>query len=204
MTELVTGIDLVNWQLHVAAGQHLPLGQQEMSRRGHAIECRVYAEDPANGFLPSTGMVRTFRPPSAPGVRVDSGIQTGSEVTPHYDPMLAKIIVWGQQRELAISRMVDALQETILLGVTTNIPYLLDILQTDAFRKGTTGTSFLDDQMSAWTPDDTLNEEAWLAAGVLEQIMGGGSAGEDPADRTTKQDRQSDPWNAASRWRNVG
>ncbi|MFQ5420817.1 MAG: acetyl/propionyl/methylcrotonyl-CoA carboxylase subunit alpha, partial [Anaerolineae bacterium] len=122
VTELVTGLDLAVWQIRIAAGEALPFAQADIRQRGHAVECRVYAEDPANQFLPSIGTIAVYERPSGPGVRVDDGIEMGTAVTPYYDPMLAKIITWGQDRDEAIRKMVRALQETAILGLTTNIP----------------------------------------------------------------------------------
>jgi acetyl/propionyl-CoA carboxylase alpha subunit len=118
ITELVTGVDLVRWQLLVSQGEALPLSQEQLSQRGHAIECRIYAEDPATGFLPATGTLHHVQWPQGPTIRVDAGVETGSEVGIHYDPMLAKLIVWGETRAVALKTMDRALQETILLGVT--------------------------------------------------------------------------------------
>ncbi len=125
ITEVVTGVDLVKLQLRVAAGEPLPFKQNDLSQRGHAIECRVYAEDPANGFLPSIGRVFTSVEPVGPGVRVDAGVTSGDEVTLHYDPMIAKLIVSGETRDDAIAKMLWALHHYVILGeVTTNIPFL--------------------------------------------------------------------------------
>src|SRR5690606_36616969 len=129
ITELVSGVDVAAWQIRLAAGEPLPFRQEDLQQRGHAIECRLYAEDPANHFLPSTGTIAYYRPPVGPGVRVDDGIQSGTQVSPYYDAMLAKIITWGADRPEAIRKMVQALQDTVVLGVTTNLPYLLAILE---------------------------------------------------------------------------
>ena len=106
--------------------------QSDLQQRGHALECRVYAEDPANHFLPSIGEIVWYERPSGPGVRVDDGIETGSQVSPYYDPMLAKVITWGHTRQEAVAKMVRALRDTIILGVTTNIPYFGWILDSNS------------------------------------------------------------------------
>lgn len=143
VTELVTGIDLVRHQLLIAAGEPLTLTQQQMTPRGHAIEMRLYAEDPANNFVPSTGTVTLFNKPAGPGIRVDSGIESGDEITQFYDPMLAKLIVYGEDRPAAIERMQDALEQSIVFGVKTNIPLLYAIATHPAFKEGGTYTNFL-------------------------------------------------------------
>jgi len=143
ITELVTGVDLVRWQLLVSQGEALPLTQAQLSQRGHAIECRIYAEDPATGFLPATGTLHHVQWPEGPTIRVDAGVETGSEVGIHYDPMLAKLIVWGETRAVALQTMERALQETILLGLTTNVGFLLNLIRHVAFQAGTIHTHFL-------------------------------------------------------------
>jgi len=123
ITEMTTGIDLVKWQLRIASSMDLTLKQKDMMQRGHAIECRIYAEDPANGFLPSIGNLKKVEAPTGPNVRDDSGIYTGMKVTPYYDPMLAKLIVGSENRDESISKMLWALSRYIVLGVTTNISF---------------------------------------------------------------------------------
>ena len=203
VTELVTGLDLVNWQIRVAAGEPLPFVQQEISQRGHALECRIYAEDPANEFLPSTGKLAHYRPPAGPGVRVDDGLETGSEITPYYDPMLGKVITRGHDRQEAIRKMVRALRDMIVLGVTTNIPYLLAILEEPHFGDGKTSTNYLKEHMAGWSPPEMAAEEAVLAAAVFEYLQGGEK-------RTTAENRAADesgdrtnPWHDLPSWRNL-
>jgi acetyl/propionyl-CoA carboxylase alpha subunit len=180
ITELVTGIDLVKAQLAVAAGQPLPFTQADLGQRGHAIECRIYAEDPANQFLPSIGKVLRAVEPVGPGVRVDAGISTGVEVMLHYDPMMAKLIVWGQDRDDAIDKMRWALAHYIVQGVTTNIPFLLAVIDHPQFRQGTATTSFIDTQMADWQPAlGPLPDEVLIAAALsdlLERQPGTGAA----------------------------
>src|SRR5436305_10292736 len=143
VTEMVTGIDLVRHQLLIAAGQPLQLTQDKISPRGHAIEMRLYAEDPEQNFLPSTGKVTRFIKPEGPGIRVDSGIESGDEITQFYDPMIAKMIVYGEDRAAAIERMERALEQTAVFGVKTNAPLLYSIASHPAFEEGRTYTSFL-------------------------------------------------------------
>jgi Acetyl/propionyl-CoA carboxylase, alpha subunit len=136
VTELVTGIDLVQWQLRIASGEKLPFAQSEIVPRGWAIECRITSEDTANGFLPSTGRIEYLHLPSGPGVRWDGGIEVGSEVGLHYDPMLAKLIVWAPTRELAIERMHRALLELTIEGVETSRDFHLRLMEDEDFRSG--------------------------------------------------------------------
>jgi 3-methylcrotonyl-CoA carboxylase alpha subunit len=143
VTELVYGIDLVQWQLRIAAGKSLAMAQADVRPRGWAIEARIYAEDPANGMLPSTGVIARWSPPQGPGIRLDSGVTTGSEVSHYYDPMLAKLIVFGSDRNAAIARLERSLLDFTVDGVRTNLPLLLWIARDDAFRAGETTTSFL-------------------------------------------------------------
>lgn len=147
VTEEVTGLDLVAWQFKVAAGERLPLTQAQVPCNGHAIEARVYAEDPDNGFLPSTGRIVGL---SLPGdVRVETGVETGGEVTPFYDPMIAKLIAHAPTREAALSRMAAALDRTLIAGVRSNIPFLAALCRTPAFRDGKVDTGFIDRNLAA-------------------------------------------------------
>lgn len=144
VTECVTGLDLVHAQLRVASGEPLPFTQESLSQRGHAIECRIYAEDPAQGFIPQAGPVLLYREPQGPGIRVDSGITAGSEVSVHYDPMLAKLVVHAATREEARRRAANALRNYAILGIRTNIPFLLQILGHPQFVNASIDTGFLD------------------------------------------------------------
>jgi 3-methylcrotonyl-CoA carboxylase alpha subunit len=166
VTELVTGLDLVHLQLRVAAGEPLLVRQDDVRIRGHAIQCRVYAEDPAAGFLPSTGTLTTFAPPQGAGVRNDVGVQAGDTVTSFYDPMLAKLLVVGATRTDAINRAAWALRRYDVTGVTTNLPLLLATVNHPEFRAGRTFTSFLDIHvLPALTPEHPP-VSALLAAAV--------------------------------------
>ena len=149
VTELITGIDLAILQLQEASGAALDFGQADLTRRGHAIECRLYAEDPSTGFLPAAGRVLLFEPPVGPGIRVDSGIETGSEVSVHYDPILAKIVVSAPSRTKAIRRMIYALEKTTLLGVQSNLGFLRRVLEHPEFAAGRTPTSFVSQHFGA-------------------------------------------------------
>jgi acetyl-CoA carboxylase biotin carboxylase subunit len=144
VTEEVTGLDLVRAQLLVAAGEALPWTQAAITQRGHAIEARVYAEDPSQGFIPQAGRLDRYREPNAPGVRVDSGVAEGGAVTVYYDPMIAKVIATAESRPLAINRLAAALRAFAISGVRTNLSFLLRILELEEFRNGTIDTAFLD------------------------------------------------------------
>jgi acetyl-CoA carboxylase biotin carboxylase subunit len=144
VTEMVTGIDLVRLQLAVAAGAPLPFGQEEIAWRGHAIECRIAAESAEEGFLPATGVVERYAEPGGPGVRFDSGIAAGVAVTAWYDPLLAKCITWGATREEARGRMARALEETVIDGVVTNVPFLRALLEEPAVREARFDTRWLE------------------------------------------------------------
>ena len=200
ITELVTGIDLATWQIRIAAGESLPCTQADIQQRGHAIECRIYAEDPNNHFLPSIGEISYYQRAKGPGVRVDDGIETGLHVTPYYDPMLAKVITWGHDRDEAIRKMVRALRDTVILGVTTNIPYLLAIFDEPHFLAGDTSTDYLDVHMQNWQPRETLSESDWLALAVMEMMQGGDVRGTAVLSGVTAV---AEPWDEATPWRNV-
>ena len=149
VTECVVGVDLVHAQLRVASSEPLPFAQEALSQRGHAIECRVYAEDPAQGFMPQAGTVLLYQEPQGPGIRVDSWIEQGSVVSVHYDPLLAKLIVWGETRDVARHRAMAALRSYAILGIKTNIPFLLQILAHPDFVKASIDTGFLDREAAA-------------------------------------------------------
>ncbi len=203
VTEMIAGLDLAAWQIRISAGEALPFTQDEIHRRGHALECRVYAEDPVQGFLPSTGVLTTYRPPSGPGVRVDDGVESGSEVTPYYDPMLAKVITWGQDRLEAVRKMERALRDMVVLGVKTNIPYLLAILGQEQFRSGNTTTNYLEEHMAGWTPDVSADEDVLLVAAVFETLQGGGRRAGIQDISEEEVEARANPWNGLTSWRNV-
>lgn len=143
VTELVTGLDLVKEQIRIAAGEKLSLTQDDVVLRGHAIECRINAEDPERGFLPSPGRIEAYLPPGGPGIRVDSAVYVGYEVSPYYDSLIAKLLAWGRDREEAIARMRRALDEFVIDGVRTTIPFHRRILDNAFFRRGEVYTNFL-------------------------------------------------------------
>ena len=175
VTELVTGLDLVALQLDVARGMHLPIRQQDVTLNGHAIEVRLYAEDPSTNFLPQTGTVLVWRPPTAQGIRIDAGIESGSEISAFYDPMIAKIIAWGADRDEARRRLASAIAETTILGVTTNKDFLARILNAPTFAKGEATTAFIENEFPGGfevsaAPDFALQ----LAAALFADGQGNG------------------------------
>ncbi len=146
VTELITGLDLVALQLRIARGEALPIGQQDVMLNGHALEARLYAEDPANKFLPASGRVEVWRPAAGEGVRIDHGLDEGQKISPFYDPMVAKVIAWGADRDEARRRLIRALEQTIVLGPATNRDFLIDVLAHQAFAAEQATTAFLGDE----------------------------------------------------------
>jgi 3-methylcrotonyl-CoA carboxylase alpha subunit len=197
VTEMITGFDLVEWQLRVAAGEKLPLRQDEIHLRGHAIEVRLYAEDPAKGFLPSTGALRRLRLPNGDAnVRVDSGVVEGDRVSMFYDPMIAKIIAWDDDRTGAARRLALVLQRTEVAGVKTNLGFLIDLLSHPAFLAGDVDTGFIErHQDTLFVPAAKAPEHARVLA-VLAHILSRGLA-----QRTNARSWPSDPWNAVDGFR---
>jgi len=196
VTEAVLGVDLVQAQLRIAAGEPLPWRQEDLRQRGHAIECRIYAEDPESSFLPQAGMLRVYREPRAPGIRVDSGVVEGGEVSVHYDPLLAKLIACAETREGARRRAVAALRQYAVLGIKTNIPFLVRVLEHEAFREGTIDTGFLDGPgaaLAAPAPPDAARLRA-AAAAVAAHAPGRGTAA------TASAATAYDPWTALGNW----
>jgi acetyl/propionyl-CoA carboxylase alpha subunit len=206
VTECVTGRDLVHAQIRVAAGEPLPFQQEELGIRGHALECRVYAEDPGRNFLPCTGVLHVYREPGGPGVRVDSGVEQGSEVTVHYDPLLAKLIVWAEDRAAAVARMERALSEFVILGVRTNLPFLRRVLRQPAFRRGELHTHFLEEHPVAAAPEALPVEVLAAAALALGRAPGGGArpAGDGRGARPLSPWREGGAWRAGSGWEGGG
>jgi len=171
VTEFVTGIDLVKLQIRVAAGEPLPFSQADLSQRGHAIECRVYAEDPANNFLPAVGTILRAIEPAGPGIRVDTGVGTGDEISMFYDPMIAKLIVYGQDRQDAIRRIDYALSQYIIIGLTTNLPFLRDVINHAEFQAGNTTTAFIQRHLANWQPPAIPMPDEALIATVLSEML---------------------------------
>ncbi|MBL7033302.1 MAG: acetyl-CoA carboxylase biotin carboxylase subunit [Candidatus Delongbacteria bacterium] len=197
ITEFVTGIDLVAWQIRIAAGEEFPYRQEELLQKGHAIECRIYAEDPAQNFLPSPGKIHFMKEPTGPGIRNDTGIYTGFTVTTDYDPILSKLVTYGEDREAARARMVEALQEYTILGIHTTVDFLHDVLIHPQFIAGNTFTNFIETYMGDWQPPviEEYREEA-IAAAALWYLTGSGS-GRQP---DNKAGSIPSPWEITGNW----
>ncbi|MGJ0118953.1 acetyl/propionyl/methylcrotonyl-CoA carboxylase subunit alpha [Williamsia sp. MIQD14] len=187
VTELVTGIDLVEWQIRVARGETLTIAQDDVTMIGHAVEARVYAEDPARGFIPTGGTVIDLVEPQGTGIRVDSGLVTGTVISSHYDPMLSKVIARGPDRGTALARLDTALATTGVLGVGTNIDFLRTVLAEDDVRAGRLDTGFLDRLVETVEPP-TIPDDAVIAAAVSGWAASWRDAG-------------SDPWSRPGGWR---
>ena len=194
VTEAVTGVDLVRAQFAVAAGGSLPWTQETLTQRGHAIECRVYAEDPVDGFLPQAGPLLLYREPAGPGIRIDSGVVEGGTVSVHYDPLLAKLTVWAESRDAAIARALAALRGFPILGIRTNIPLLVRLLGHPHIRAGEMHTRFIEEHASELLDSPEAPLEALAAAAVAEGPSGGVRTGS----ATTPVD--PDPWAAIHGW----
>jgi 3-methylcrotonyl-CoA carboxylase alpha subunit len=172
VTELITGVDLVEWQLRVAAGEALPMQQEELSITGHALEVRIYAENPDKGFLPSTGKLKRLRFPAAgPHVRIDTGVEEGDEVTPYYDPMIAKLIVWDEDRTRALRRLRGALQQTEVVGVKTNTAFLARIAVNEDFAAADLDTGFIERHIAELVPEPGATPVRALAIAALAVLL---------------------------------
>lgn len=161
ITEMVTGIDLLKLQIAIAEGQKLPYSQSEIKQKGHSIECRIYAEDAKNNFMPTGGEVLFLKEPNGNGVRIDTGIMSGSVITPFYDPIMSKVIVYAENREDARKKMVEALKNTVILGVKNSIPFMINLLNTDEFITGNTYTNTIGDNLDKLNGDNiALNQNS--------------------------------------------
>jgi 3-methylcrotonyl-CoA carboxylase alpha subunit len=195
VTELITGIDLVEWQLRVAFGEKLPLKQDEIRLRGHAIEARVYAENPHKNFMPSVGKIRTWRTPDeVDGLRIDAGYREGDAVSPHYDAMLAKVIAWAPTRDAAIDRLNRGLEETDVRGIVTNIPFLSALVTHPQVRANAIDTGFIERELKNLTPDAAVPGDLELCAAVAAIL-------ED--EQTAARAEAHSPWRTSG-WMPVG
>jgi len=200
VTELTTGVDLVHQQLKIAAGEKLSLSQEQVSKRGHALECRIYAEDPAHNFLPSSGRIICLREPAGPGIRLDSGVYAGFEVPIYYDPILAKLITWGESREMACFRMKKALENYVVLGIKTTIPFLAEVVEHPAFLEGKISTHFIARYFNDWQPPAKSEEGKRLALiGAVLQEIERGKKRQLPGEAV--KDKSYSPWQSLSAWR---
>ena len=199
VTEMITGQDLVEWQLRVAAGEPLPLRQEQVPLRGHAIEVRVYAEEPEKGFLPSIGRLTHFAPPAASAhVRIDSGVEAGDEISPHYDPMIAKLIVWDETRERAIERMLGALADFRIVGVGNNIAFLARLVGHAEFRAGQVDTGLIERERDTLLAADS---EPPAAAYEVAALWLAARDGAQRRERALASPEPHSPWAIADGWR---
>jgi acetyl-CoA carboxylase biotin carboxylase subunit len=194
VTEFVTGVDLVRAQLLVAAGEPLPWAQADLVQRGHAIECRVYAEDADAGFLPQAGPLLLYREPAGPGIRVDSGVAEGDLIGVNYDPLLSKLVVYGENRDAATARALAALRRYAILGIRTNVPFLVRLLEHPSFRGADVHTSLIEEMLPELAQPTDVRPEALAAAAIIV-----------PRSRQTPSAVDSaalaaDPWKTIERW----
>ena len=202
ITEEVLGLDLVEWQVRIASGERLAFGQDGVQARGHAVECRIYAEDPYHDFLPSVGKLVKWLPPSGPGLRLDSGVVQGQEISSHYDPLLAKLIAWGPDRPSSLARMDLALSQFPVLGLVTNIPFLRQVIRSPGFQRGDYDTGLLTRDPGLGRPESSEGSldlaqalAAWAAGGVSSQRQP-----VQPGRAPSFQD-QNNPWLTAGKLR---
>ncbi|MCP5297172.1 MAG: acetyl/propionyl/methylcrotonyl-CoA carboxylase subunit alpha [Zoogloeaceae bacterium] len=199
VTEMITGLDLVEWQLRVASGEPLPLAQEQIALRGHAIEARIYAEDPDKGFLPSTGRLIHLAPPAESlNVRIDTGVEQGDEITPHYDPMIAKLIVWDVDRDRALARMLQSLAQYRVVGVASNVDFLSRLVACPAFANADLDTGLIERERAFLFPEDvTAPAEVFLVAALAELLRE-----ENAARAAAAGDRDPhSPWHLRDGWR---
>ncbi len=200
VTEMITGLDLVEWQLRVAAGEPLPLAQEQLAIRGHALEARIYAEDPDKGFLPSTGRLVHLAPPEESlHVRVDTGVEQGDEISPHYDPMIAKLIVWDETRERALARMLQSLAQYRVVGVANNIGFLSRLVACPAFAHADLDTGLIEREKDFLFADGSVEppREVFLAAALAELLREQAVARE----AATGDADPHSPWHQRDGWR---
>jgi 3-methylcrotonyl-CoA carboxylase alpha subunit len=199
VTEMITGLDLVEWQLRVAAGEPLPLAQDDLAIRGHAIEARVYAEDPARDFLPQTGRLAHLRfPADAADLRTDTGVEAGASITPYYDPMIAKLIAWGADRRAALARLASALDEVEIAGLRTNVEFLARTVRCRAFAAAELDTGLIErSRAELFPPRPALADEFLAAAAYAEMLAEQGAARE----RSAASGDPHSPWHRVDGWR---
>ncbi len=198
VTEMATGVDIVAEQIRVARGRQLSYTQEQIQMNGHAIECRVNAEDPFSGFLPSTGRITHSLLPTGPGVRVDTGVYPGFEITPYYDPMIAKLIVWGETRAQAILRMRRALEEYRIVGVRTNIPFHQTLMDSHRFMGGQFDTRFVEERFSMNAASEMPDAQAEIAA--ILATLAAHKQTERSAQIVRRNERDTSNWKWVGRW----
>jgi acetyl-CoA carboxylase biotin carboxylase subunit len=198
VTEMVTGIDIVKEQIRIARGRTLTYRQEDVRFNGHAIECRINAEDPYNNFMPSTGMITHCLIPTGPGVRVDTGVYPGFEITPFYDPMIAKLIVWGETRAQAILRMRRALEEYRIVGVRTNIPFHQTMMDSHRFMGGQYDTRFVEERFSMEEVEESRKDYSEVAALLATLVAHRETARS--AQIVNRNERDTSNWKWVGRW----
>lgn len=198
VTEFITGVDLVHQQIKIASGEKLSLRQDELEQTGHAIECRIYAEDPFNNFLPSAGKVLFLKEPSGPGVRHDCGIYSGCDVPIYYDPILAKLIVWAENRDIASHRMIKALDDYVILGIQTTINFLKDVIAHPQFQAGEATTHFIAQYFARWEGKKKTENARMIAAlaSAFDSVAKPVSSG-----IAHDQNTVPSPWQTLGKWR---
>ncbi len=203
VTEFITGLDLVEWQLRVASGERLPLRQEQIFARGHALEARVYAEDPAKDFLPSTGVLRHLRTPQESGhVRLDAGVDEGDAISSHYDPMIAKLVVHDETREKALRRLRRALEEFEVAGVACNVGFLSRLVASPSFEKAELGAGLIEREQALLFPLESEPPKATFLVAALAELL---SEAELRRTRRPPGDDVASPWSARDGWRlNIG
>jgi len=196
VTEFVTGVDLVKEQIRIASGEKLSFTQEDIHQRGHSTECRVYAEDPANGFLPSAGKLVYLREPAGANLRIDSGVYSGGEVPIFYDPIMSKVITYGANREESTERMILALTDYRVLGIKNNVEFLIEVLSHPEYRKGNLFTGFLDQFLPEWQPRNENKEISLALAGAALAA----TATESHTASGTASTAASTPWQSLGGW----
>lgn len=196
VTEMITGIDIVRHQIEIAAGGKLFLSQEDVIGRGHAIECRIYGEDPENDFFPSPGKIVFMEEPTGPGIRNDCGVYSGFTVPVEYDPILSKLVVHAENRELAIKRMTEALSRYVILGIKTPVAFLREVLANEAFQRGETYTDFLSTHFADWKPAGRDVEAAAVSFAADAHVR---SLRAKPSSR--QQEGMPSPWETLGNWR---
>ncbi|MBN1270874.1 MAG: acetyl-CoA carboxylase biotin carboxylase subunit [Candidatus Aminicenantes bacterium] len=199
VTELVTGVDLVQQQILVASGKKLDYSQENIKQNGHAIECRIYAEDPLSNFLPSSGKILFLKEPWGPGIRHDCGVYSGCEIPIFYDPILAKLIVWAENREKACSRMIQALEDYVILGINTTIDFLKDVVAHPRFCEGKITTHFIESYFEDWQGREKTDESKRLA--LIAAAAAEGNKTLRPEKESGSFKNLPTPWRTLGKWR---
>ena len=200
VTEFCTGVDLVRQQIRIAAGEKLSFSQKDLEQRGHALECRIYAEDATKNFLPSSGKILFLKEPKGPGVRHDCGVYSGWEVPIYYDPILAKLIVWAEDRDAACDRMLAALNDYAILGISTSISFLKDVVSHPEFRAGRTNTGFIKNHFENWGEKEKSGDTLRLAlAAAAFDSINSGPSGKKVVGGVQKE--TVSPWQTLGHWR---